>query len=199
MSSASTLDQKRKEVFCYCCCCQEKLIRSGGVRPGGTQEWPPVHHYLWLPLPDRLPDHGQQEQVRETVRRWQWSGLVLGKQFLFNRSLPSGRPTPPALSQGQSPPLYSALDILPVKGFPAPGGKKEQSSSPIFWMLSSQWKTARYMQYSNGGKISQVFGKELNAPSLLPGPTEERWAGTAKFVTQSFQIHWWTRDAPPHK
>lgn len=45
------------------------------------------------------------------------------------------------------------------------------------------------MWCSNGGKIPPVFGKELNTPSLLPGPVETRWAEAAKLVSLSFQMH----------
>lgn len=84
------------------------------------------------------------------------------------------------LSKGQSPPPCNALGILPVKAFPAPRWWDEKSSSPILWLLSSLWNAAHYMQCGNGGKIPPVFGKEINAPSLLPGLMEKRCAGVTK-------------------
>lgn len=76
--------------------------------------------------------------------------------------------------QRSDPPPGKALGIL---SFPSPGGWKKKTFHPILWILSSQWTTAHCMQCNSGGKILLVFGKQLNAPSLLPGPMEKRWAG----------------------
>lgn len=202
MSSASTLDQTRKEILCYCCCFRGKFLKWVGVRLSGTG----ITYPLCTTTSDdtvsklaRLPEHGEQEWVREAVREWRQSSPVSEKLGISSQQLPSCSQTDTtSQSEGQSPPPCNALDILSVKAFSAPGEQEEKFSSPILWMLYSQWNTTHYMQCGNGGKIPPVFEKELNAPSLLSGPMEKRWAGAIKVVTQSFQIHWWTRDIPPH-
>lgn len=161
---------------------------------------PTVHHYLWW----HCLQAGQTAWawwtgMSEGSREWRQSSPVSEKLGISSQQLPSFSQTDTtSQSEGQSPPPCNALDILSVKAFSAPGEQEEKFSSPILWMLYSQWNTTHYMQYGNGGKIPPVFEKELNAPSLLSGPMEKRWAGAIKVVTQSFQIHWWTRDIPPH-
>lgn len=187
MSSASTLDQTKKGVFCYCCNCKEKSFRWRRMTPCLTTSLS-LSCTAWVHW--TAGNEGDSQKMRVI-----WSGFRKSR----NLSLALGRLIHSALSKSQRSPQYNTLGILPLKSFPAPGGQEERSSSPTLWILSSQWNTARQMQCRHGGKIAQMLGKELNAPSFLPGPTEERWAGAANVVTQSFQIHRWTRDFPTHK
>lgn len=85
----------------------------------------------------------------------------------------------PQLQADQHHPPVQRSDLPPCKAlgmlsFPAPGGWERRTFPPILWILSSQRTTACYMQCGNGGKIPLVFGKELNAPSLLPGHMHKR-------------------------
>lgn len=172
----------------------EEGFSVGEVSDQGAQALTtPVHHHLQAEQTARAWEMGGSEGSSQKVRAI-WSNLRKARNcYSAAPQLQADQHHPPV--QRSDPPPCKVLGIL---SFPAPGGWERKTFPPILWILSSQWTAAHYMQCSNGGKIPLVFGKELNAPSLLPGPMEKRWVGAAKLVTQSSQTHQQIKDIPPH-
>lgn len=126
--------------------------------------------------------------------------------------------------QGQSGPVREKLGIviqqLPsfkqINTSPCPKVRPTTLQSPWRSLISCSWRMGEenfscYLldsfQSMNHCALHAVQQRWKNTTGvwkrakrslILPGPMEKRWAGVAKSVTQSSQMHQQTRDIPPH-
>lgn len=194
MSSASNQDQVGKEIFCYYCCCRDRLFKEGGVRAWGIRITPYTHH-IWLSFPQAKIDRPlSRTSCSKGVSEETWQQLnkiqiqIRSWEFLFCGSMAwaalTNRVWPSDTGYHHKMPLI----VLLLKNFLL---LEDVGKGPCLpWMFSSQWNITHYEQqlWKNttsiwrGEKCSFAFARTKRAWENRDWSCKTQWPYTYRYI-----------------